>query len=131
MYESKISNARWIAYDLPGNAGWIAYIVCLILLMKRGVDVFTVIAIIPALFMLIGVVELISERIAKLDFVLPRARLFRGFGALTLGGILGVTVSLGGLIVKGSGTLLWIILAGSCLCALFAWLLYHEYHPQS
>ncbi len=100
MYESKISNARWIAYDLPGNAGWIAYIVCLILLMKRGVDVFTVIAIIPALFMLIGVVELISERIAKLDFVLPRARLFRGFGALTLGGILGVTVSLGGLIVK-------------------------------
>ena len=30
LYETKISNARWIAYDLPGNIGWIAYIVALI-----------------------------------------------------------------------------------------------------
>ena len=24
MYESKISDAKWIAYDIPGNVGWIA-----------------------------------------------------------------------------------------------------------
>lgn len=26
MYESKISVAKWIAYDIPGNAGWIAFL---------------------------------------------------------------------------------------------------------
>ena len=31
MYESKIRDARWIAYDLPGNAGWIAFLAGLIL----------------------------------------------------------------------------------------------------
>ena len=31
MYESKIGDARWIAYDLPGNAGWIAFLAGLIL----------------------------------------------------------------------------------------------------
>lgn len=29
MYESKISNARWIAYGLPGNVGWISFLVAL------------------------------------------------------------------------------------------------------
>lgn len=27
MYESKISDAKWIAYDIPGNVGWIAFLV--------------------------------------------------------------------------------------------------------
>lgn len=31
MYESKISNAQWIAYDLPGNLGWIMFLVGLVL----------------------------------------------------------------------------------------------------
>lgn len=26
MYESKISDAKWIAYDIPGNVGWIAFL---------------------------------------------------------------------------------------------------------
>ena len=30
MYESKISDAKWIAYDFPGNVGWIAFLVGLI-----------------------------------------------------------------------------------------------------
>ena len=29
IYETKISDARWWAYDIPGNAGWIAYLICL------------------------------------------------------------------------------------------------------
>ena len=36
LYETKISNARWIAYDLPGNIGWIAYIVALILCFAKS-----------------------------------------------------------------------------------------------
>lgn len=27
MYETKISSARWIMYDIPGNIGWILYLV--------------------------------------------------------------------------------------------------------
>lgn len=31
LYETQISNGRWIVYDIPGNIGWIMYIVALIL----------------------------------------------------------------------------------------------------
>ena len=129
LYETKISDARWIAYDLPGNIGWIAWIVCLILLLRKGVDWLSLIALIPALFMLIGVIELVSERIQKLDWVLPKARLYRGFGSLTLGGILGIPIASAGLITAQGPLCLW-MLAGACLCALFAWLIFREYHPQ-
>lgn len=129
LYESKLPAKRWIAYDLPGNAGWIVWIVCLILLLKQGITWFSALAIIPAVLMLIGVIELISERMAKLDWVLPKARLYRGFGSLTLGGSLGIPVSAAGLIAA-QGPLCWWMLAGACLCALFAWLIFREYHPQ-
>ena len=129
LYESKLPAKRWIAYDLPGNAGWIVWIVCLILLLKEGITWFSVLAIIPAVLMLIGVIELIGERMAKLDWVLPKVRLYRGFGSLTLGGILGIPVAAMGLIVA-QGHLCWWMLAGACLCALFAWLIFREYRPN-
>ena len=44
--------------------------------------------------MLTGVVELISERIHGLDRVLSGKRLFRGFGALTAGVLLGIPAGL-------------------------------------
>ena len=75
LCETKISNARRIAYDLPGNVGWIAYIVALILcfakspaFMSNGVlRGLTVAAIIPAVMILVGIAELIHERICKQD----------------------------------------------------------------
>ena len=124
MYESKLPAKRWIAYDLPGNAGWILWIVCLVKLLEHGVTWFSILAIVPALLMLIGVVELISERIAKLDRILPRKRLLLGFGALTLGGILGAVVAAIGLITHRCG---WLMLFGAVLCGVFAGLLYHGY----
>ena len=129
MYESKLSTRRWIAYDLPGNIGWIIWIVCLILMLTQGTTWFSLLAMIPAVFMLIGVIELISERIAKLDWVLPKARLYRGFGSLTLGGILGIPIAAAGLIASRD-SICWWMLAGACLCVLFAWLIFREYHPQ-
>ena len=30
IYTTKISNARWMTYDIPGNVGWIIYIACLV-----------------------------------------------------------------------------------------------------
>ena len=35
MYEGNISDARWIAYDLPGNVGWILYFIGLILAFTK------------------------------------------------------------------------------------------------
>ena len=74
--------------------------------------------------MLIGIIELISERIAKLDRLLPRKRLLRGFGSLTLGGILGAVISIIGVITVHCDY--WMLL-GSVLCAVFAGLLYKGY----
>ena len=130
LYESKISTGRWMVYDVLGNAGWIAWIVCLVLLFRNGIDAFAVLAALPALVMLIGIAELISERVQKLDWVLPKARLYRGFGALTLGGAMGMLISAAGLLCEKVSALVWFMLAGSALCALFAWLLFREYKPR-
>ena len=64
IYETKISNARWIVYDILGNAGWIIWFICTALSLKDGVSVFSVLTCLPAVVMLIGIAELISERIA-------------------------------------------------------------------
>lgn len=40
-----------------------------------------------------GIAELVDERIKGLDRTLPKKRLLRGFGALTLGGITGEAAS--------------------------------------
>ncbi|MBQ9687233.1 MAG: hypothetical protein IJV41_11940 [Oscillospiraceae bacterium] len=129
-YESNISNGRWIAYDLPGNVGWIIYLVCLIKRLQLGGTVFSILAVIPALLMIVGIVELAIERIQKLDRVLPKIRLYRGFGALVLGGVLGMVISALGLIGFGEGRLALWMLAGAALCALFAWLIFREYHRR-
>lgn len=130
LYETRISTARWLAYDLAGNAGWILWVICAILCIKQGLALYSILSIPPALLMLIGVCELISERIAKLDRILPKKRLYRGFGALTLGGIAGIPVSIVGLIVRSNGRLpLW-MLAGAVLCAVFAGLCFKGYRKQ-
>ena len=142
-YETKITNARWIAYDLPGNVGWILYLAMLVRLLGRSspflevpaTRVLTLLAVIPAILMLIGIAELISERIQKLDRILPRKRLLRGFGALTLGGTLGALIAAVLVIAAGltgqsvvSALLLGL---GGLLCGLFAGLLYRGYRRKA
>lgn len=39
MYESKISDAKWIAYDIPGNVGWIAFLLGLILCFAKRPEI--------------------------------------------------------------------------------------------
>lgn len=130
LYESKISVKRWIVYDIFGNIGWIGYFICAGKLLKAGLTSSYVL--VPAALMLIGIVELISERIATLNYVLPKSRLYRGFGALTLGGICGTVYAAGSLFVyraRGVQPLVWGLLASGVLCAIFAGLLFGEYHP--
>ena len=130
IYETEISDARWWAYDIPGNAGWIAYLVCLVKNLKRGLNTFNMTALLPGGLMLLGVGELISERIAGLDRVLPKRRLLRGFGALTVGGIGGMVVSALGLAAQKEKKNPVIMLAGSVLCALFAGLCWQGYKKR-
>lgn len=78
--------------------------------------------------MLIGVGELVSERIAGLDRVLSGKRLFRGFGALTAEGLLGIPMAILGL--KRNKKRAAAMLAGSTLCAVFAELLLAGYKKE-
>lgn len=140
IYVTDISNVRWMTYDIPGNVGWIIYIVCLVrcfvvktdFISSWGLFGIIVISVIPAIFMIIGIAELVSERIAKLDRRLPKVRLLRGFGALVLGGIFGMAVSMLGLVYgycigERSLLLIWLMLLGSFLCFIFAELIYKTY----
>lgn len=127
-YETKISDVKWYFYDVPGNVGWIAYIVCVILaFVKCGEETtLNIIAVVPAVLMVVGIAELISERIAKLDRILPLARLLRGFGALTLGGSLGLIV---GVIATSTrfNAIYLIMTIGAALCFIFGGLLFIGY----
>lgn len=131
LYETKIPTARWWAYDLPGNTGWIIWLICTWKCLAQGDSVFSVLSLIPAGMMIIGIIEIISERIAKLDRILPRKRLLRGFGALTAGGILGIPVSALGIILNSNGSLPFWMLAGAALCALFAGLIYKGFRRKT
>ena len=127
-YKSEISEKRWIVYDVFGNIGWIAYFVFTGLLLKKEINTISVLALIPAVLMLVGILELLSERTVKLDYVLPKIRLYRGFGALMLGGICGVIFSGVVFLMERTNTFMWMF-GSSVLCAVFAWLLFREYHP--
>ena len=131
LYETKISDKRWMAYDVPGNIGWILWLYGTYRILKQGTGMYPLLNLIPAILMITGVIELIAERFQKLDRVLTKMRLYRGFGALTLGGILGIPVSLIGIIQKGYGTLPAVMLAGAVLCALFAYLLFVSYRKKT
>ena len=143
--ETLISDARWWAYDIPGNIGWILYLVCLIQCFVMHPEFMEIplvlisllVGILPAIAMVVGIAELISERIAKLDRILPKKRLYRGFGALTWGGFGGMIVGLTGLFAglrggysMGECKLLVLLAVGGALCALFAGLIFKTFHPR-
>ena len=130
LYETKISAARWIVYDILGNAGWIIWCVCTVLCLVDGVTWFSILSVAPVMLILIGIGELVSERVAKLDRVLPQKRLYRGFGALTLAGLIGIPIAVIGVMVKENGSLPNWMFAGAVLCSLFAWLLFVGFHKQ-
>ena len=95
------------------------------------------VGILPAVAMVVGIAELISERILKLDRILPKKRLYRGFGALTQGGLGGIIVGLNALTAGmragfsvGECKLLILLAVGGALCALFAGLIFKTFHPR-
>ena len=127
IYETDISDARWWAYDVPGNVGWVVYLTCLFRSLKQGMSVFRAAELLSGALMALGVGELVSERLAGLDRVLPKRRLLRGFGALTLGGVFGAIVSAIGLTKEKERKRSAVMLAGAALCAVFAGLCWRGY----
>ena len=124
IYRTEISTAKWMIYDLPGNAGWIIWIVCTVKCLRQEANMYAVLSVIVAIFMMIGVLELISERVAGLNRILTATRLHRGFGALSLGGLVGIPISIYGILSNTDyGLSLW-MLTGAVLCALFAGLIF-------
>jgi hypothetical protein len=110
MYKSEISNAKWLVYAI-------------LLLMLD---------LLSAVLMLRGILELIGERVEKLDRVLSGKQLARGFGALTLGGTLGTICSLLAVAIAccnglNSAYYFLVLSAGGLLCGLFSGLILKEY----
>ena len=138
LYETKISTARWMAYDVNANIGWIAYIVCLILIFTNNApcakSVLTFFGVIPAVWLLIGIGELIGERIVRLDRILPFKRLIRGFGVITVGSFLGGVLSAVSLfleLTQGHFCVYHLLMAvGGFICGVFALLLFKGYKRQ-
>lgn len=91
-------------------------------------------SVIPAIAMFVGIVELVSERIQRLDRLLPKKRVIRGFGALTYGGIGGIVISFVAIVLsivlkQTEGMIyLGVMFVGAILCALFGGLLYKGFH---
>jgi hypothetical protein len=140
MYKSEISNAKWIIYDILGNIGWISFLVALSLcfikkpeILERGVVVMLLMLdLLSAVLMLRGILELIGERVKKLDRVLSGKQLARGFGALTLGGTLGTICSLLAVAIAccnglNSAYYFLVLSAGGLLCGLCSGLILKEY----
>jgi len=128
LYKSDISDAKWMAYDIPGNIGWITYFAVFGKLIRNGMYMDAAKTAVPAALMATGICELVSERINGLDRELPAERLYRGFGALTLGGLTGIAAScLTGTDRKSKAAMS----GGAALCALFAALIMKEYRRQA
>ena len=124
IYETDISDSKWIAYDIPGNIGWMTYLAMLVKMIKDREYGSAAVSAVPAVLMITGIAELISERIEKLDRELPKDRLYRGFGALTLGGITGIAAAA---VANTSSKTRIVMGCSAALCAAFSGLLFGDY----
>ena len=126
MYETKISDKKWILYDIPGNIGWILFYIGIFNLLFKMFSIVYLISLIPTIMIFIGLCELINERIKKLDRILPRIRFFRGFGLITYGSYIGIICSIIFLIISINQYAI-MALIGSILCSIFCTLIYKSY----
>lgn len=100
MYESKISNKKWRVLGLLSDIGWIAFYIGLIFyIIETGIPlsftgVLSIILLVCGIVILCGIVEIIDERYHKLDRVLPKKRLLRGFGYTVYGSLAGAVTAL-------------------------------------
>lgn len=145
MYESKISNKKWWVFGLLSDIGWIAFYIGLILyVVKIGIPLsFTgllyIILLACGILILRGIVEIIDERKHKLDRLLPKKRLLRGFGCVVYGSLAGTVTALVALVsclVSKDGTQLGILYMGlmcfgAFICFIFGFPLFKAFKKIS
>ena len=100
-YETGISKSKWLTMGLVSDAGWIAYFTGFALYIINGADGLGTV-VLSALFLLnclavisvvIGIAELISQRIRKLSRRLSPLQLAVGFGFVVFGSLAGFLFS--------------------------------------
>ena len=126
MYETKISDKKWMIYDILGNIGWIMLYIGMYNLLFKNFNYIYLIGLIPSIMILVGLCELINERIKKIDRILSKTRLLRGFGLITYGSYIGIICSIVFLIIS-INKYTFMTLIGSILCSIFCTLIYKSY----
>lgn len=102
MVETKLSDGKWLALGLISDVGWLLYFAGFTLYLLSGADGLGTVILsaafllnaAAALSVLTGIVELISQRIRKLDRRLKKSQVIMGFGCCVCGGLAGGLVSL-------------------------------------
>lgn len=121
MYESKISDKRWLILGLLSDIGWIMLFSGIVMYMVNGADGLGTVAIsalflitlLSAVFVLIGVIALITQRIRKIDRVLTKRQLVISFGFVVFGALTAAAASMGSVFVDA----LWHYETGVCFIA--------------
>lgn len=136
MYKANISKTKRIIYDIFKDIGLIIYYIALIICFIKkpkfmNYHLLMVMNILVFVLMFNGTIELIVENFFKLNSILPKIRLYRGYGLLMLGGIIGFITSLIAIIYttnKNVEIIYLYILSLSCiLCAIFSGLIFKEF----
>ena len=101
IYETQISDKKWLTLRLISDVGWLMYFAGMALYMISGADGLGTV-ILSATFllgwlcilaMLIGIIELVSQRIRKLNRRLKKSQLVSGFGFVVYGSLAGCLLS--------------------------------------
>ncbi len=143
VYETEMTGTGRVVCDLCLNIGWMVYFVTLMLIFVKRSDLISypvifgmlIASAFPAVVMLLGLAELISERILGLVKELPRGRLVRGYGLLIWAGAGGSAVSAAaavyGLLATQAGLgYVFAMLFGAVMCALSAWIVFRGYSER-
>lgn len=137
IFQTDITDKEWWIYDICGNIGWILYGAGIGIGIAgggfhqtgMGMSLF-LLQIIAAVGILVGLVELISERVRGLDRILPKIRLYRGFGCIATASFIGGIVSLLHWLFVPSSVPQMLMAIGGLLCFWFCHLLFASYKKQ-
>ncbi len=121
IYTTELSGAKWLTLGLLSDFGWIAYFVGFVLYMANGADGLGTTALsvtfllncLCVLAVMIGIIEIISQRIRKLRRTIQKGDLIFGFGFVVFG-------SLGGFLSSGASAVMDILMkyeSGMCFAS--------------
>ena len=139
-------SAKWLALGLLSDLGWIAYFAGFALYMAGGADGLGTVAIsvtfllngLAVLAVIIGILEIISQRIRKIRRTVQRADLIFGFGFVVFGGLAGFLLSgvsaVIDIFLKYETGICFaaqiIMAAGGLVCFAFGWPILRSFQPE-